>query len=332
MDFISIICPILNEEHFIETCIESILAQDYPAENMELLLVDGMSTDNTRRLADRYCREHKNIHLLDNPRQIVPCAMNIGIREAKGNIIVRIDAHSSFPKNYISTLVNNMNTLADAWNVGAVCRTLPRTDSDKARAIVAVLSNRFGIGNSAFRIGTKQVIQTDTVPFGCYRREVFDKVGLYNERLVRNQDIELNKRIKQHGGKIYLIPDTYCTYYARSSYRELAHNNFQNGKWNILTLYYTKNTSSLSLRHFIPLLFVLSLVIPLPAMLIWAPLGLIAAFSLLIYLLLTITVSIIIAKKQGINVGYIWLSFIVLHISYGIGSLCGILQLPFVKS
>ena len=215
---VSIVCPLYNEELFIERCIQSILAQDLPREQWELLLVDGGSTDQTRTLIAPYQKEHSNIRLLDNPNRIVPYAMNIGIRAAKGEYICLIDAHADYPMNYISTLLGYMNSLPDATNVGAACITRPRSESDKARAIAAVLSDKFGVGGSAFRLGVSKVTETDTVPFGFFRREVFDKVGLYDERLTRNQDIELNKRIKQSGGKIYLVPDVTCTYYARDTY------------------------------------------------------------------------------------------------------------------
>ena len=313
---VSIICPIYNEEQYITTCIESVLKQDLPANEWELLLVDGGSTDNTRELILPYTERYPNIRLLNNPKRTVPYAMNIGILAAKGKYICRIDAHASFPSNYVSTLLHYINQLPDAVNVGAACRTLPRNDSPKAKAISAILSNRFGVGNSNFRLGTKRVTEVDTVPFGFFKREIFDKVGLYNERLDRNQDIELNNRIASHRGKIYLVPDTYCIYYARATYCELAKNNFGNGKWNILTVYFTHNMKSLELRHFIPLLFVLSVI---------------TGVTVLLYALLMGAVSLQIARKQQLNFFYVFWAFCVLHFSYGCGSLVAMLQLPFLK-
>lgn len=317
MSTVSIICPILNEERFIERCIQSVLQQDIPVNEWELLLVDGGSTDRTRERILPYTEQHPNIRLLSNPHRTAPYAMNIGIRAAKGEYICRIDAHSSYAKNYVSTLRRYMTTLPDAANVGAVCRTEARDDSHKAKAIAAVLSHRFGVGGSAFRTGIQTVTETDTVPFGFYRRETFDQIGLYDERLTRNQDIELNKRLSQHGGKIYLVPDTYCTYYARSTYQELAANSYANGKWNILTVYYTRNFHSLSLRHFIPLMFVLSII---------------TGVSVVLYLLLASIVSAQVAKQQKLSFPHVLWAFCVLHTSYGVGSLTGLLTLPFMRN
>ena len=171
----------------------------------------------------------------------------------------------------------------------------------------------------------------DTVPFGCWRREVFDRYGLFNERLTRNQDIELNKRILRGGGKIYLVPDTYCTYYARETFDKLFQNNFSNGKWNILTVYYTREMGSLSLRHFVPLLFLLSLIVPLIAGIFWHPLWLLSAASLLAYLTLIGFVSAKLARSKGLSFFRLVESFFVLHFSYGLGSLTGLLSLPFTK-
>ena len=313
---VSIVCPLYNEELFIERCIQSILAQDLLREQWELLLVDGGSTDQTRTLIAPYQKEHSNIRLLDNPKRTVPYAMNIGIRAAKGEYICRIDAHADYPMNYISTLLSYMNSLPDATNVGAACITRPRAESDKARAIAAVLSDKFGVGGSAFRLGVNKVTETDTVPFGFFRREVFDKVGLYDERLTRNQDIELNKRIKQSGGKIYLVPDVTCTYYARDTYSALARNNYANGKWNILTVFYTKSFRSLGFRHFVPLLFVISLV---------------TGITIPIYLLLMSVIALLLSMQKDLRFGYVLWAYVVLHVSYGVGSLVGLLQLPFRK-
>ena len=160
---------------------------------------------------------------------------------------------------------------------------------------------------------------------------MFEKYGLYNTKLVRNQDIELSKRIINGGGKIIIIPDTYCTYMARETYKGLAKNNFGNGKWNILTVYYTNNMKSLSLRHFIPLLFVLGLVVPTLVGLFWHPALFLSAFVLFVYLLALGCVSMKLAIDKSLNFVYLLWSFIVLHCSYGWGSMVGILKLPFIK-
>lgn len=328
---VSIICPIYNEERYIDGCIQSVLNQDLPTSGWELLLVDGGSTDRTLTLIEPYKKQYSNIRLLNNPKRTAPYAMNIGIRAAQGEFICRIDAHASYPANYVSTLLHYCQALPQAANVGAPCHTLPRENNQKGRAIAAVLSNRFGVGGSAFRIGVNQVTEVDTAPFGFFPRNIFEQVGMYNESLQRNQDIELNKRIIAHGGKVYLVPDTFCTYYARSTYAELAVNNFGNGKWNILTLYYTHDMHSLSVRHFIPLCFLLSLIVPLCLMPLWRPIGWITVASLILYSLFCLMIAAKEAYRHKVNYLLLIGAFVVLHFSYGIGSLSAIAQLLFIR-
>lgn len=325
---VSIICPTYNEEKYIAKCIESIVSQDYPITQLEVLFVDGRSTDATRSIIKDYQQQYSCIKLLDNPDKIVPFAMNKGIQDAQGGIIIRIDAHSFYPNNYVSVLVSKLLSL-NADNVGVVCKTDVLNKNSKTLAIKEVLSNPFGVGNSLFRTGVNEITEVDTVPFGCYRKEVFSKYGLYNTKLVRNQDIELNKRIKRDGGRIYLVPDTYCIYYARETFGKIMKNNFQNGKWNILTVYYTRMFDSLSLRHFIPMLFVLSLLLPVLASFFYFPLIVITFCTILLYLCLFSFISVKIASEKKLSFFNLISTFILLHLSYGYGSLVGILALPF---
>ena len=329
--YVSIICPCYNEEKCIFACLHSCLEQDYPKDKLEILFVDGMSNDKTRDIILAEAITHKHMHLIDNPNRIVPYALNIGIEKAKGDIVVRIDAHALFPSNYVSTLVHHLITLPNAQNVGVPCITQTLGQTDKAKAIVAVLSNKWGVGNSAFRLGVQKIQAVDTVPFGCWKKETLKTIGMFDTRLTRNQDIELNKRIAKAGGAIYLVPDSYCIYYARETYTKLAKNNFGNGKWNILTLYYTKALRSLSLRHFIPLLFLLSLLLPLLGIAVCPWIGLLAGISLICYLMLVCSISWNISKEQSINPLCIIAAFFTLHLSYGLGSLIGIFTLPFIK-
>lgn len=183
--------------------------------------------------------------------------------------------------------------------------------------------HKFGVGNALFRTGCDEVTEVDTVAFGCYRKSAFDMYGLFDEKLIRNQDIELNKRILNAGGKIYLIPDVGCTYFARESFIPLAKNQYQNGFWNILTAYYTKTLHSLSLRHFVPLIFVLSLIVPSLFFFVFPKILWIALLSLSSYLSLVIIISIRL-KNSANSMVYLIMSFLTLHFSYGSGSLMGI--------
>jgi GT2 family glycosyltransferase len=248
--------------------------------------------------------------------------MNIGIKNAKGKYIIRLDGHSRYPKDYFKKLIFYYQKL-NADNVGGVVITEVKNKNITSNAIKNVLSDKLGVG-SAFRSGVKDIKEVDTVPFGCYKKEIFDKVGLYDERLVRNQDIELNKRIKKAGGKIYLIPEIKCVYFARETYKDLAKNSFNNGFWNILTAYYTNSLSSLSFRHFVPLIFVLSLILTFLLGFFNKTFFYIFLFILLSYLILISFRSFQI--KKDTTFFHQLLAFLTLHVSYGIGSLVGIFK------
>lgn len=321
---ISIIIPMRNEEDYIAHCIDSIIASDYEDEDMEIIIINSMSEDNSKNIVKKYMSKYKNITSYSNSNIFTPFAFNIGINYATGEYIFIVSAHCEYDKDYFSVLVKYAEELkADA--VGAVSRTGVLSNSRKAHSIKKVLSHKFGVGNSYFRVGTDSIIEVDAIS-GCYNKSVFKKYGLYNEKLIRNQDIELNKRIKNGGGKLYLIPYTQYTYFVRENFRDLSKNNYNNGLWNILTVYHTRTFESLSIRHFIPLAFVLSLVLPVIGSLFYAPLIWIAIFSSIGYLSLVIIISFKLQNKSN-SFFYLIPSFITLHISYGVGSLVGILSL-----
>ena len=173
---VSVICPVFNEEKFIEECIMSIIEQDYPQDMMEVLFVDGRSTDKTREIIERYMRQYPFIKLLDNPERIVPYALNRGLEAAKGEVIMRLDGHCTYPTNYISELVRYLYQL-NADNVGGVWNTQPAKDTPICQAIAQASSHPFGVGGSMHKIGASKIIETDTVPFGCYKREIFEKLS-----------------------------------------------------------------------------------------------------------------------------------------------------------
>lgn len=328
-NLVSIIIPCYNEEKYIRECLNSVLEFNYPKDKLEIFVVDGMSDDNTRGIVkNEYCNNYENIKLIDNPDRTAPFAFNAGIKISNGDFIIIIGAHSSYSKDYIKNLVEWHSKL-DAFNIGGVMNTDVRHRNRKTNAIIKVLSNKFGVGNADFRTGTNRVIEVDTVAYGCYRKDSFEKFGVFNEKLTRNQDIEFNKRIINAGGKIYLVPDAPCNYFARETFSGIAKNNFQNGMWNILTIYFTKDLASLSLRHFIPLAFVLSIILPAIASIFWWPLIILSGLSLMAYTSLIFFISLRIKDK---DTGYFNLiyTFLVLHISYGVGALAGIIKLPIL--
>jgi len=325
---VSVIIPCLNEERYIRGCLDSVLNGDYPVDQLEILVVDGGSNDATRSIVDEYSVKHKQVVLLHNPLKTAPTAMNIGIKQSRGEYIIRLDAHSSYPADYISKLLYWHKKLG-ADNVGGLFSVEVLNKNPKSLSIRAVLMDKFGVGNSLFRIGVDDVQEVDTVPFGCYHRSIFEKIGLYNEKLTRNQDIELNKRIRKGGGHIYLIPEVAVTYYARENFTALAKNNYGNGYWNILTVLYTKDFSSLGVRHFIPLFFLLSLLLPSILVPFWPVMAILPALSLASYSLLVVVRSIKLRfANKGSSFVMLVASFFVLHLSYGYGSLRALIRLP----
>lgn len=330
MKNISVIIPTYNEEKYIAQCIDSLLLQDYPKDSLEIFIVDGKSSDKTCEIVESYIEKYPYIKLLQNPQKIVPFAMNKGIKQAIGEYIIRLDAHALYPPNYISGLIKNA-LIHDTDNIGGVCLTDVKNLTLKSWAIKTALSHKFGVGNSTFRVGASKPLIVDTVPFGCFKRNVFERFGLYDERLVRNQDIELNKRIERGGGKILLVPEIKCTYFARETFLALAKNNYKNGFWNILTVYYTKNFGSLSLRHFIPLFFLLSIILPAILSIFVFEFIWLSILSLITYSIVLLFVCFSITWHKPKQIIYLFIAFFLLHTSYGIGSIVGIFKVVKLK-
>ena len=249
---ISVVIPCRNEAVYIEDCLRSLQSQARPAIELELIVVDGCSTDETPAICQRLQEEYGNIVVVTNHRRYTPFGLNLGVRSATGEFVLISSAHAAFAPDYIERLLEARKRYG-ADVVGGVMLTDVKHHTDKALAIKAVLSSRIGVGNAMFRIGVSEPTRVDTVPFGLYPRSLFDEVGYYDERLIRNHDIELSKRLIAKGKTIMLVPDAVCTYYARETYAALASNNYRNGMWNMLTVRITRNFKSLSLRHFIPL-------------------------------------------------------------------------------
>jgi len=324
--FVSIVIPCRNEEEFIAKCLDSVIANDYPKDTLEVLVVDAMSEDGTREVVDGYAHRYPFVRLLDNHKKITPVALNIGIKHAKSQIIMRMDAHAAYEKEYISKCVQYLNEY-NADNVGGIWKIVPRDDTTIGKAIALVLSHPFGIGNAYYRFATKKLRWVDTVPFFCYRKEIFDKVGLFNENLTRSQDMEFNLRLKSMGYRTLLVPDIVSYYYARSDFGSFCRHNLRNGVWAIYPLKFTTITP-VSWRHMVPLAFVLSL-IGSGVLSVVSPIFL--YFFLFIsgsYTLANLFFSIKIAAEQK-NSRYLFLMpliFTILHISYGLGSLWGLLK------
>ncbi len=252
---VTFVVPVRNEEQHIRACLQSLVDQSYAGGEIEILVVDGWSSDGTRKIIDGFRRLYPHVHRLENPAGIAPKAMNIGIRAARGDIIIRADGHNVYPRDYAANCVKYLaETPAD--NVGGPCITVPADESFGGRLVAAVLSSPFGVGNSRFRTGSEEGF-VDTVPFGAFRKELFDRIGMYNEKLVRNQDNDLNARIRNWGGQIYLTPALATRYHPVKTFRELLSKTFQSSRWHMVTI--RENSKSLSARHLAPACFVLIL-------------------------------------------------------------------------
>jgi glycosyltransferase involved in cell wall biosynthesis len=318
---VSVVVPCRNEARYIASCLDSILANDWPHDQLEVLVVDGMSDDGTRDVVATYAERNGVVRLLDNPRRITPSALNVGILASRGSVIVRMDAHNEYPPYYISRLVGWLERTG-ADNVGGLWETRPANDAPRSRAIARALSHPFGVGNAHFRLGVSEPRWADTVPFGCYRREVFGRIGLFDEDLVRNQDDELNARLLRAGGRILLVPDVVSRYHARDSLAKLWRMYWQYGYFKPLVN--RKVGAVPSLRQLVPSAFVVALVGALLFALLvpggWMlPAGLIG-----LYLAADLVASMHAGRREGFSVALrLPLVFPVLHFSYGMGWLKG---------
>lgn len=318
---VSVVMPVYNEEKYIGKCVDSLLCQDYPIEKMEWIFVDGCSKDNTVQILNKYKEKYPDlIKIFNNPDKIVPYAMNIGIAASCGKYIVRLDAHADYAVDYISKCIYYLETI-DAENVGGFADT--KANGFMGNAIAKMLSSKFGVGNSRFRTNGESGY-VDTVPFGAFKREVFSKYGGYDERLVRNQDNEMNFRIRKNGGKIYLANDIHLSYYCRDSIKGISSMAMKNGMWNVITMKLCPG--SMGLRHFIPFLFVVSVVTLCLTGIFFPFIYMLLGLELALYLLLNIVFSI--EKSSTLKEFFVLLLlFPIFHISYGIGSIVGIIKL-----
>jgi len=327
--FISVVIPCYNEEKYIPSLMENLRSQVYPPEQTELIFADGMSQDRTRSLLEEFARRSSQVLVIDNPGQYVSTGLNAAIKASKGSIIIRMDAHSIYPLDYWKALVDKL-VEHQADNVGGVWDTQPGADTDEAQAIVLATSHPLGIGNADYRLGGGQDTEADTVPFGCFRRDVFDRLGYFDPQLVRNQDDEFNGRILKNGGKIMLIPTIRIKYFARESRRKLARMFYQYGLFKPLVN--IKLGSPATLRQFAPPVFVMSLVLlMIPAL--WLPLfAMLFSLEILLYGSAIIVTSCALARGRGLSLfWHTLLTFPVIHFSYGIGYLAGIVRFVILR-
>lgn len=324
---VSIIIPCRNEENYIKQCINSFLNQSYPKELIEIIIADGMSTDNTRNIINEISKENTNVVLIDNKKFTAPAGMNLGIKKSKSDIIIIFGAHAYADKDFVKENVLALEN-KEVGCAGGVITTI--NDSIKGEAIAEAMSCPFGVGNALFRYADKEAF-VDTVGFGAYDRKFITDIGLFDEELVRNQDDELNFRVQKTGKKILLNPKIKSTYFSRGDFKKLWRQYYQYGFWKVRVI--QKHKKPASIRHLIPLMFVLFLLFGGIGS-IFSNLIRIGYFStILLYLLLDATFSLKVCKKKSFtHFPYLFITFPILHISYGVGFILGIFNFYIFKS
>ena len=335
--FISIVIPCRNEQQFIGRCLNSIIAQNYPKERLEVLVIDGDSQDNTRHIIGTYAAKEPYIRMLNNPDKMQNLALNIGILNSKGDIIMRMDAHSEYKYNYVSEAISALAKYG-ADNVGGRWVTLPRDNTMIAQAICAATSCYFGVGNAYYRLlsldKNKPVLNKPkwdiNVPYFCCRREVFDKVGLIDEKLDYSEDIDFRRRLKAAGFRTLFVPTMECYYYMRTDLKSFLRHMFHNGYWVLHPLNLTSGIS-FSLRHVVPLAF-LTFIVSMLTISWWFPISWILLVVVVgFYFLLAFYFSFRLARRERSVSIFFLLPFIfyLLHVTYGAGSFVALLKLGY---
>ena len=319
--FVTVIMPIRNEASFIRRSLGRVLEQDYPADRMEVIVADGMSDDDTRQIVAALQAENDSIHLVDNPGRIVPTGINAALRRARGGIIVRVDGHTEISQDYVRQCVAELHrTHAD--NVGG--RMCAVTERPFGRAVAQATSTPFGVGGARFHYSHKEE-WVDTVYMGAWPRKVFERIGLFDEELVRDQDDEFNYRLLSHGGRILLSARIRSCYYVRATPASLWRQYSQYGFWKVRVM--QKHPSQIRLRQLVPSAFAAALLISILCTLFWRYgwVLLVAVGGAYCLANLAATAWTSLRNREG----YLFLLplvYLILHLSYGLGFLLGLIR------
>jgi len=314
---VTIAMPALNEEHYLEACIASVQAQDYPADRIEILVADGRSTDRTREILARLSAADPRIKLIDNPDRLQAAGLGKMVKAALGDIIVRMDVHCEYAPDYVRKCVEVLEKTG-ADNVGGAQRAKAKTFFQKA--LCAALDSPMGVGGARYRHPDAEGF-VDTVFLGAFRRKVFETVGLWDPRAITNEDSELNQRILEAGGQIYLSREIVVHYFPRDSLKSLAKQYYRYGRGRARTL--LKLGKFTNIRPALPFLAVSgeALMLALP------PLWPLASAALATYVLATGAEAVRVGSKVGVAaIPTVWSIFPVLHVSHGIGFAAGLWQ------
>jgi len=321
--FVSVLIPIRNEETYIQGTLGTVLSQIYPTELIEILIIDGMSTDGTRAIITEIqeCNPDRFIRLLDNPKKIVPTGLNIALRQARGDVIIRVDGHCEIAKDYVRQCVDLLSQ-KDADNVGG--RMTAIASSSFGEAVATATSTPFGVGGARFHYSDEEE-WVDTVYLGAWYKTLFKEIGCFDEELVRDQDDEFNYRLRSVGGKILLSPKIKSRYFPRSTPRSLWRQYYLYGFWKVRVL--QKHTGQMRPRQFVPPTFVASLIFTS----VISPFSTYGFMSMMLiicaYLIANLSSSILTAAKRGwCYFRFLPAVFAILHLSYGVGFLVGLLR------
>ncbi|MDY6826347.1 MAG: glycosyltransferase family 2 protein [Bacillota bacterium] len=315
---VSIIIPTYNEENFIEKCVQSILVNEVDFD-YEIIIVDGMSIDNTRKIVKRLVKENNKIKLLFNSERHTPVGLNIGIQQAKGKYILLLGAHAYVANSFLQKSLETIKAY-DAECVGGRVEIVSNTKIGKD--IAYALKSPFGVGNAKFRYA-KNLEYVDTVAYGLYKREVFTQLGLFDEMMIRGQDYEFNHRMILAGMKILYNPEIKSYWYSRPTLKSLMKQQFYNGFWKILAQFKRKNIASF--RHIVPPLFTFYIILALIASFFYIQVLLVNVVLLIIY----ITVALIYSKDAIQDNARLWLLpviYFIIHFSYGFGYIMGLFR------
>jgi len=315
--FVSVVIPMRNEARHIGACLDAVLAQAYPADRMEVIVVDGASADESPTIVRAYGERDQRVRLLPNPRQIVPTAMNIGIRAARGDVIARVDGHTRIAPDYLRVGVEAL-ARSGADNVGGPMHTVG--GGGFGDAVAAAMSSRFGIG-AYFHFGTVER-DADTVYLGMWPRGALERAGLFDEELVRNQDDELNYRLRKLGGRVVLIPTMRSWYQNRQGVCQLARQFYQYGEWKVRVL--QKHPWQMSWRHLVPPVFVATIGSLAVAAGVTPVAGRLTIALVAIYVGVVLVVAGRLSGRRGV---WAWLAtalaFAIIHLAWGTGFLAG---------
>jgi len=330
--FVSIIVPCYNEQATILQLLDAVLAQTYPRSQMEIIIADAFSRDSTRERIELFQRDYPDfpLRIVDNERRIIPAALNLAIRAARGDIIVRLDAHSRPNPDYVERCVQALEQ-GKGLNVGGVWEIHPGARGWIAESIASAAAHPLGVGDALYRLNPEPGA-VDTVPFGAFRRELIDQIGGFDEALLSNEDYEFNARVRCSGGVVWLDPQIRSTYFARASFRELIRQYGRYGfwKWRMLKRY----PGTLRWRQALPPLFTGSLIV-------WIVLSFWFSFArgllgveIILYLMVLIAAAVRVAlpnRKPFLVIG-LPLSILIMHLSWGGGFLFSFISSPFIPN